>query len=70
MQIYDTYKNIRKVIQETRGVMIYKYEEMKEMISLKNEMGNVTVLSESFPHLLLFVNFFDNPFAPLFLNGS
>ena len=50
--------------------MIYKCEEMKEMISLKNEMSNVTVLSDSFPHLLLFVNFFDNPFAPLFLNGS
>ena len=34
---------MRKVMQETGGIMIYKYEEMKEMTSMKNGIGHVTI---------------------------
>ena len=36
---------MKKVKQETGGVMIYKHEEIKQMVSIKNGMSGVTMLS-------------------------
>ena len=38
---------MKRLIQETGGVMIYKNEEMKQVISVKSVMGDVTILSVS-----------------------
>lgn len=37
---------MKKLIVETRGLMIYKYEEIK-MISIKNGMGDISILTPS-----------------------
>ena len=34
--------------QEAEGAMVYKYEEVNQMISIKNGTGDVTILSDHF----------------------
>ena len=56
---------MKKVILDTGGVMIYKLEEVKWMITIKNGMGDVTILSDSLlPIFSLFVIISGNPFLP------
>ena len=40
---------MEQVIKETEEIMIYKYEELKQMISIKSGMGDVAILSDHLP---------------------
>ena len=48
------------MIQETAGVISYKYEVINWMIRIKNGMVDITILNDSISLLSLFVTIFDN----------
>ena len=64
VQIFDTHYIMKKMIQQTEGVIIYKSIETKLMINMKNWAGDTKILSNGFsPSLSNCITIFGKPFT-------